>query len=216
MFKIGEFSRFTRVSVKMLRHYDEIGLPTPTRIDRFTGYRYYTVDQLPRLNRIIALKDLGFSLDQIAHMLDERISTEEMRGMLRMRRAQVEMQIKREAARLQQIETRLRLIDQTDHPELSPLHDVVIRAIPSDLAATRRQIVVDDGDAITQLLEEVEAYVATHHARATECPFIIFSIGLFSPLQVVFRLSRSSRGRRSGNGRNRCRLPAMPSPIPGM
>lgn len=65
MFKISEFSRFTRVSVKMLRHYDEIGLLRPAHIDPVNNYRYYSADQLPRLNRIIALKDLGFSLSEI-------------------------------------------------------------------------------------------------------------------------------------------------------
>src|SRR5262245_4188558 len=69
MFRIGEFARFTRVSVKMLRHYDEVGLFQPAQVDPDTGYRYYTVDQLPRLNRIILLRDLGFGLDQIADVL---------------------------------------------------------------------------------------------------------------------------------------------------
>jgi DNA-binding transcriptional MerR regulator len=62
MFKIGEFSKFSQVTVKTLRYYDQIGLLKPAEVDRFTGYRYYSVDQLPRLNRILALKDLGLSL----------------------------------------------------------------------------------------------------------------------------------------------------------
>ena len=68
MFKIGDFSRLAQVSVRMLRHYDKLGLLTPSHIDRFTGYRYYTIDQLPRLHRIIALKDLGLSLEQIGQL----------------------------------------------------------------------------------------------------------------------------------------------------
>lgn len=63
MFKIGEFSRLSRVSVRMLRHYDQLGLLTPSQTDSFTGYRYYSANQLPRLNRILALRDLGFSLE---------------------------------------------------------------------------------------------------------------------------------------------------------
>ncbi|MBE9472709.1 MAG: MerR family transcriptional regulator, partial [Chloroflexi bacterium] len=70
MFKIGDFSRISQVSVKTLRYYDEIGLLKPAHVDRFTGYRYYSVDQSPRLNRILALKDLGLSLEQIARLLD--------------------------------------------------------------------------------------------------------------------------------------------------
>ncbi|MBK8046560.1 MAG: MerR family transcriptional regulator [Anaerolineales bacterium] len=62
MFKIGDFSRVSQVSVRMLRHYDKLGLLAPGHIDKFTGYRYYTLDQLPRLNRIVALNDLGLTL----------------------------------------------------------------------------------------------------------------------------------------------------------
>ena len=66
MIKIGSFSKLSLVPVKTLRYYDEIGLLKPVEVDRFTAYRYYSVDQLPRLNRILALKDLGFSLEHIA------------------------------------------------------------------------------------------------------------------------------------------------------
>lgn len=59
MFKIGDFSRLSQVSVRMPRHYDKLGLLTPSQIDKWTGYRYYTIDQLPRLNRIVVLNDLG-------------------------------------------------------------------------------------------------------------------------------------------------------------
>jgi DNA-binding transcriptional MerR regulator len=75
MFEIGEFSRFSRVSVRLLHHYDQLGLLTPSQTDPFTGYRYYSAEQLSGLNRIIALRDLGFSLEQIAGMLDEDLST---------------------------------------------------------------------------------------------------------------------------------------------
>jgi DNA-binding transcriptional MerR regulator len=67
MFKIGDFSNLTRVPVRTRHYYDEIGLFRPQHVDPFTGYRYYSFEQLPRLNRILALKDLGFALEQIAH-----------------------------------------------------------------------------------------------------------------------------------------------------
>ena len=63
MFKIGEFSKLSQVTVKTLRYYDEIGLLKPAEVDRFTSYRYYSARQLPRLHRILALKDLGLSLE---------------------------------------------------------------------------------------------------------------------------------------------------------
>jgi DNA-binding transcriptional MerR regulator len=89
MFKIGDLSKLSRVSVKTLRYYDEIGLLKPAQVDRFTGYRYYSFDQLPRLNRILALKDLGFSLEQIAQVLNEGLPPAQLRGMLRLRQMEL-------------------------------------------------------------------------------------------------------------------------------
>jgi DNA-binding transcriptional MerR regulator len=80
MFKIGDFSKLCRVPVSALRYYADIGLLEPAQVDSFTGYRYYSLDQLPRLNRILALKDLGLALEQIARLLDEDISSDEIRG----------------------------------------------------------------------------------------------------------------------------------------
>ena len=70
MLKIGEFSKLSRISIRMLRHYDEIGLLKPAEIDRFTDYRYYREDQLPKAGRIAALKDMGFSLADIVRILE--------------------------------------------------------------------------------------------------------------------------------------------------
>ncbi|MCB0238262.1 MAG: MerR family transcriptional regulator, partial [Anaerolineae bacterium] len=69
MYKIGEFSRLSRITVKTLRHYDEAGLLRPAYVDRFSGYRYYSAGQLPDLYQILSLKDLGLSLEQIRTLL---------------------------------------------------------------------------------------------------------------------------------------------------
>ena len=90
MFRIGEFSQIARVSGRLLRYYDSIGLLRPQRIDPETGYRYYSAGQLERLNRILALKELGLSLDQVARMLDDKISAAEIRGMLALKKAELE------------------------------------------------------------------------------------------------------------------------------
>ena len=87
MFSIGEFARHGRVSVRMLRHYDAIGLIRPACVDAATGYRSYQASQLDDLNRVIALKDLGFTLQQVQAILEEKLSAAELRGMLRLRRA---------------------------------------------------------------------------------------------------------------------------------
>ena len=65
MFKIGEFSKLTQVSIRMLRYYDEAGLLKPAEIDSFTGYRFYSTEQIPVLNKIIFLRDLGFNVSEI-------------------------------------------------------------------------------------------------------------------------------------------------------
>ena len=73
MIRIGDFSRISLVSIKTLRYYDEVGLLHPAKVDDFTGYRYYSFDRLSRLHRILALKDLGFSLEQIGRLCSTRI-----------------------------------------------------------------------------------------------------------------------------------------------
>ncbi|MEV0407754.1 MerR family transcriptional regulator [Actinoallomurus sp. NPDC050550] len=111
MFAIGDFARYGQVSVRMLRHYDAIGLLRPAHVDGSTGYRRYEADQLRRLNQIVALKDLGFNLEQVRAMLDEQVSAEELRGMLRLRRAELERSLAADAARLVRVEARLRSLD---------------------------------------------------------------------------------------------------------
>ena len=104
MLSIGDFARHGRVSVRMLRHYDLIGLLAPARVDPASGYRFYEVGQLTRLNRIIALKELGFTLDQVGRMLDDAVTGAEMRGMLALRRADLEQRIAADRERLVRVE----------------------------------------------------------------------------------------------------------------
>ncbi|MEJ2749906.1 MAG: helix-turn-helix domain-containing protein, partial [Anaerolineae bacterium] len=108
MLKIGEFAKEADVTVKTLRHYARLGLLKPAWIDRFTGYRYYAREQMPRLNRIMALKDLGFTLEQIGRILTENLTVDELRGMLRLKCAELEQRIEEEQARLARVEARLR------------------------------------------------------------------------------------------------------------
>ena len=111
MFSIGEFARHGRVSVRMLRHYDAIGLLRPATVDPASGYRFYQARQLAELNRLVALKDLGFSLGQVQAILAEQVSAAELRGMLRLRRAEINAQIEAETARLARVEARLLTIE---------------------------------------------------------------------------------------------------------
>ncbi|MBC7878842.1 MAG: MerR family transcriptional regulator [Anaerolineales bacterium] len=170
MFKIGEFSRLSRVSVRMLRHYDQLGLLTPSQTDSFTGYRYYSADQLPRLNRILALRDLGFSLEQIAGMLNEDVSTEQLFGMLKFKRGEVQQQMQEEQERLARLEARIRQMNESKHE----IYDVILRDVESELVATYREVAADD-NRIQQIFDKVEIYVEAHEgARADKPPFTIY------------------------------------------
>ncbi|MER5786158.1 MerR family transcriptional regulator [Streptomyces mobaraensis] len=128
MFNIGDFARYGRVSVRMLRHYDATGLLRPARVDAVTGYRSYEAGQLARLNRVIALKELGFTLRQVRAIVDEEVGTEELRGMLRLRRAELEAAATAAAARLTQVEARLRSIESEG---IMSTHDVVVKGVPA-------------------------------------------------------------------------------------
>jgi DNA-binding transcriptional MerR regulator len=172
MFKIGDFSKFTCVSVKQLRHYDEIGLLKPRLVDRYTSYRYYSADQLPRLNRILALRDLGFSLEQIARLLDDEVSLEQMRGMLRLRRAEIEQAVQREQTRLARVEARLEQIEATEAPTLH--YDIVLRAVDAQRVAGIRQRVNVEGDEVSSLFDEVEQFAAAHKLRAPSPPLLLY------------------------------------------
>jgi DNA-binding transcriptional MerR regulator len=138
MFRIGEFSRIARVSARLLRYYDELGLLRPGVVDAATGYRYYTSAQLQRLNRILVLKELGLSLEQIGNVIDREAPASELRAMLEVRRADAERALDEEAMRLRQIEARIAQLEVgTDHD----LDDVLMRAEPARRIISVRETV---------------------------------------------------------------------------
>ncbi|MCM3923774.1 MerR family transcriptional regulator [Frankia sp. AiPs1] len=126
MFSIGDFARRGLVSVRMLRHYDAIGLLRPAHVDPVSGYRYYQADQLARLNRIIALKDLGLTLGQVRAILDEQVSVAELRGMLRLRQAELAATIAADSARLARVHARLRAMESEGH---MPTDEVLVKRL---------------------------------------------------------------------------------------
>jgi len=127
MFSIGEFARLGGVSIRTLRHYDEIGLLRPTTVDPDTGYRGYAAAQLGQLNRIVALKDLGLTLGQVQRLLDG-VTLGELHGMLLLRRAQLEHELQRHTNQLLGVEARLRSIAREDG---MPADDIVAKTIPA-------------------------------------------------------------------------------------
>jgi DNA-binding transcriptional MerR regulator len=155
MLKISEFSHLAHVSERMLRHYDERGLLKPAYVDPSTSYRYYMLKQLPRLNRLLALKDLGFTLEQIAPMLDGDLPAAQIRGMLRLKQAEIQQHVQAEQARLDRIEARLKHIECEGTPSV---YDVVLKTIPEMLVATTSGVIPDDEDAgriVLRLFDEI-------------------------------------------------------------
>ena len=161
MFKIGEFSKLVQVPVPTLRYYDQMGLLKPVEVDRLTGYRYYSASQLPRLNRILALKGLGFSLEQIAEVLAEGLTSEQMRGMLRLRHAQICQQLSEVQGQLVEVETRLR---QIEREETFSSYDVILKQIEPLLVASVRAILPVHND-LTPLYCEVYDALALYHCE---------------------------------------------------
>jgi DNA-binding transcriptional MerR regulator/effector-binding domain-containing protein len=151
MFPIGDFAAFGQVSARTLRHYDALGLLRPAVVDAATGYRYYSADQFSRLNRIIALKGLGFSLQQIGQIVDAKLSAEELRGMLRLRQAQLDDELARTSRQLINVEARLRLIEKEGH---MPTDDVVLKRIaPTRVAELSAISASYDGEDIGPVLQ---------------------------------------------------------------
>jgi DNA-binding transcriptional MerR regulator len=138
MFRIGDFSQLGQVSIRALRLYDELGLLKPAQIDKFTGYRYYAIEQLPRLNRILALKDLGLSLEQIGDLLQRDLPADQLRGMLRLKQAEIEQQMQAIQTQLRRVAARLKQIEREGQP--SP-YEVVIKSVAAQtIAACRQQV----------------------------------------------------------------------------
>jgi DNA-binding transcriptional MerR regulator len=138
MFKIGDFSKLGQVSVRMLRHYDQLGLLKPDHIDKFTGYRYYTAGQLAHLNRILFFKDLGFSLQQIKDLLRDNLPNDQLRGMLMMKQVELEREVQDSHARLARVEARLQQIEQEGKP---PPYEVTTKSAEQIVIASVRQLV---------------------------------------------------------------------------
>ena len=172
MFKISDFSKLSRVSAKALRYYDELGLLRPAQIDRFTNYRYYSIDQLPRLNRTlrVALKDLGLSLEQIARLLDKELPPDQLRGMLMLKQAELQQQADELQERLARVEARLRQIEQEGK---MPAYDVIVKKVEPQWIASVRGVVPTPPEQ-GPLWGELGAYLGQHKVTTPDPCFTIY------------------------------------------
>lgn len=154
MLRIGEFARLSRVSIRMLRHYDELGLLPPAHVDPDTGYRYYRTSQLKTLNRIVVLRDLGFSLRDIARSMR---GDDDLDGR---REQDLVAELAKATAQLAALRARRAVRDA----------DVVIRTVPAERVAT---VTAPAGTDVEDVFNALESFVAAHQARADRPPMTL-------------------------------------------
>jgi DNA-binding transcriptional MerR regulator len=171
VFRISDFSRLTRVTVKALRHYDRLGLLKPVRVDDQTGYRYYSARQAADVAHILALKELGLSLEHIGDLLSRKTDRTSLARLLDSKRVEIESRLEADRARLRQVEASLR--DLESGASL-PGADVVLRENPPLRVAARRAKVAELDDGVEELFEALEADVAKAGVRAGGPPILLY------------------------------------------
>nr|WP_237179203.1 MerR family transcriptional regulator [Paenibacillus sp. MMS18-CY102] len=185
MIKIGLFSTIAQVTIRTLRHYDDLGLLKPAHIDPDTSYRYYTFDQLIRLNQIQAFKDMGLGLDQIAGLLNERQPIADTIATIQAKKKELARDIQEKHEQLIRLEARLHRLSTLEAP---PRYEVVLKQVPSLHLAALRQIVPTAQDMPAyrcrmfaeleewlrgQAYEVQQEYVLYHMAEFVETDFDI-------------------------------------------
>lgn len=137
IFKIGEFSKLMQVSIRMLRYYDEMDLLKPGKIDSYTGYRLYSVEQIPVLQKILLLRDLKFSVEEIVKVLanwDERFVIEQ----LAVKKKAIQDELRLGEQRIARIE---RAINDFKRKEIDVSYNVSFRSIPSLKILSLRKVI---------------------------------------------------------------------------
>lgn len=162
MFKIGEFSKLCQVSVRMLRYYDAMGLLTPAETDRYTGYRLYSLEQIPILQRIILLRDLDFSIAEMPRIL-EAWNDQEVKEKLKHKRYELERELVRQQNRLGKLEQALQDIEQGT---LEFHYAVSLKTVPSKLVVSLRKI-VPSYFSEEELWKELGRYMHRHGIKPT-------------------------------------------------
>lgn len=140
MLSIGAFAQIGQVTHRMLRHWDTAGLLVPAHVDEFSGYRSYDPSQLQRLHRIVALRQLGFGLDDVSLILEQGLDAERISALLRARRAEVEEEYRIAAERLVDVERRLQLIEKEN--QMSHI-EIIEKPLPALRLAARRAVVTE-------------------------------------------------------------------------
>jgi effector-binding domain-containing protein len=170
MFKIGDFSKLSRISVKALRYYDEIGLLKPVKVDQFTSYRYYSADQLPRLNYIVALKNMGLSLEEVATLINNDLTPSQMRDIFILKKGELQQRVSEEQRRLEEVE---KLLKQIEKEGKMPDYHVVMKKIAPMKIASVRGTVPTYRD-ISILFDKMHPIFKNHASSIAGPPFAIY------------------------------------------
>lgn len=161
MYAIGTVARLAQVSVRTLRHYDEIGLLKPAYVDPSTGYRHYTPDQLLRLHRILVLRDLGVPLSEVGRLIDEDVTVEQLRGILRLRQAEARARLTTQTEQLTRVEIRLAQLEE----ETTAAYEVIVKRLePLRVVALSEQLAgVDEiAQACGRMYPQLHGALARH------------------------------------------------------
>jgi effector-binding domain-containing protein len=157
MYKIGEFSKLSFVTVQALRLYDEMGLLKPVRIDQFTGYRYYAADQLLRINYIVGLKQLGLSLEDISVILKDNLEPERIKQLLLLRRSDLQQRVQEEQSKLDRVE---KLLKRFEEQGKMPRHQTIIKKVEPQLVASFRSVIPGyTGQIIGSMFAELVGFI---------------------------------------------------------
>lgn len=157
MLKIGDFSKLSRISIRMLRHYDQIGLLIPSHTDTFTGYRYYCETQLPVANRITALKEMGFGLASISEILTQYHDPEALRQFLLVKQLEVQEESKEIGRRLRLLDTAIDRLGKDGTMN----YDVTRKTMPKRYVASVRMIIpsYDQEHMLWQVMQKETAEI---------------------------------------------------------
>lgn len=174
MFKIGDFARINKVTIKALRHYDSLSLLTPEKIDNFTGYRYYTAEQIPRLNKILSLKEIGFSLEEIDGILKRAMSPNELEVLLETKKIEVLEHIREEQEKLERIKFLIHMYKKEDE---FMNYDIVIKPVEEIKVASVRDHIPSYSQQ-GHLWEELVNHIEKHGVKiSTPCMVIYHNEG---------------------------------------
>ncbi|MCY6485378.1 GyrI-like domain-containing protein [Clostridium aestuarii] len=187
MFKIGDFARFNKVTVKTLRHYEKVGLLMPIYVDQYSGYRYYSAGQIDRLNNIIALKCIGFSLSEIAILIETNLSKGEMVRIFKLKEEEIIENIRLENEKHLRIKS---IINSIENGEKNMEYNIVIKESAAIKAASLRDI-IPEYSAQCHLWQELNEHLQNNNIKTTGPCFVIYHDNGFKESDVDIQICKT-------------------------